>query len=30
VLLLDGVVASEARATEFAELPLVRERYLGR
>jgi lipopolysaccharide export system ATP-binding protein len=30
VLLLDGRVAAEAAATEFAELPLVRERYLGR
>jgi lipopolysaccharide export system ATP-binding protein len=30
VLLLDGAIAAEASATAFAELPLVRERYLGR
>ncbi len=30
VLLLDGTISADARATEFAQLPLVRERYLGR
>ena len=29
ILLLDGAVAAEARASEFADLPIVRGRYLG-